>query len=57
LQALKFEVQFAISRDVVMTEQIDGIDKLTLTRGIPVCSRSVVVASERSSGLVRSTRT
>jgi thioredoxin reductase (NADPH) len=45
LQALKFGVRFAISREVVTAEQIDGIHKLTLAGGIPVCSRSVVVAS------------
>jgi thioredoxin reductase (NADPH) len=45
LQALKFGVQFAISREVVTAEQIDGIHRLTLAGGIPVCSRSVVVAS------------
>jgi thioredoxin reductase (NADPH) len=45
LQALKFGVEFAISRDVVTAEQVDGIHKLTLAGGISVCSRSVVVAS------------
>jgi thioredoxin reductase (NADPH) len=45
LQALKFGVRFAISRETVTSEQIDGIHKLTLAGGIPVCSRSVVVAS------------
>jgi thioredoxin reductase (NADPH) len=45
LQALKFGVRFAISRDIITAEQIDGIHKLTLAGGIPVCSRSVVVAS------------
>jgi thioredoxin reductase (NADPH) len=45
LQALKFGVRFAISREIVTAEQIDGIHKLTLAGGIPVCSRSVVVAS------------
>jgi thioredoxin reductase (NADPH) len=45
LQALKFGVQFAISRDVVTADQIDGIHKLTLAGGSSVCSRSVVVAS------------
>ena len=45
LQALKFGVQFAISREVVTAEQVDGIHKLTLAGGIPVRSRSVVVAS------------
>jgi len=45
LQALKFGVRFAISRQVVTAEQVDGIHKLTLAGGIPVCSRAVVVAS------------
>lgn len=45
LQALKFGVRFAISREVVTAEQMDGIHKLTLAGGIPVRSRSVVVAS------------
>lgn len=45
LQALKFGVRFAISREVVTAEQFDGIHKLTLAGGIPVCSRSVVVAT------------
>ena len=45
LQALKFGVRFAISREVVTVEQIGGIHKLTLAGGISLCSRSVVVAS------------
>jgi len=45
LQALKFGVRFAISRETITAEQVDGIHKLTLAGGIPVCSRSVVVAS------------
>jgi thioredoxin reductase (NADPH) len=46
LQALKFGVRFAISREIVTAEQIDGgVHKLTLAGGIPVCSRAVVVAS------------
>ena len=45
LQAMKFGVCFAISRDVVTAEQINGIHKLTLAGGISVCSRSVIVAS------------
>jgi thioredoxin reductase (NADPH) len=45
LQALKFGVRFAISRETVTAEQVDGIHKLTLAGGIPVRSRSVVVAS------------
>jgi len=45
LQALKFGVRFAISRETIAAEQVDGIHKLTLAGGIPVRSRSVVVAS------------
>lgn len=45
LQALKFGVQFAISRETVTVEQVDGIHKLMLAGGIPVRARAVVVAS------------
>jgi thioredoxin reductase (NADPH) len=45
LQALKFGVHFAISREIVTAQQLDGIHKLTLAGGIPVCSRAVVIAS------------
>jgi len=45
LQALKFGVRFAISRDVVTVESIGGIHRLTLAGGISVCTRSVVIAS------------
>ena len=45
LQALKFGVHFAISREVVSAQQVDAIHKLTLAGGKAVCSRSVVVAS------------
>jgi len=45
LQALKFGVRFAISRDVVSSEQVGGIHKLKLAGGISVCARSVVIAS------------
>jgi thioredoxin reductase (NADPH) len=45
LQALKFGVKLAISREVITAEQIDGIHRLTLSGGTPVCSRTVVVAS------------
>ena len=45
LQALKFGVRFAISRETVTAEQVEGIHKLTLAGGIPVCARAVVVAS------------
>jgi thioredoxin reductase (NADPH) len=45
LQALKFGVRFAISREVVSAQQVDGIHRLTLSGGVVLCSRSVVVAS------------
>jgi len=45
LQALKFGVRFAISREIITAEQIEGIHKLTLAGGLTVCSRAVVVAS------------
>jgi thioredoxin reductase (NADPH) len=45
LQALKFGVQFAISREVMTVEQLDGIHKLTLQGGHQICARTVVVAS------------
>ena len=45
LQALKFGVEFAISRETVTVEQVDGIHRLLLAGGIPVCARAVVVAT------------
>jgi thioredoxin reductase (NADPH) len=45
LQALKFGVHFAISRDVVSTAQVDGLHRLMLSNGLIVCARSVVIAS------------
>ena len=45
LQALKFGVRFAISRETVTAEQVEGIHKLTLAGGISLCARAVVVAS------------
>jgi thioredoxin reductase (NADPH) len=45
LQALKFGVHFAISREIVTAQQIDGIHKLTLAGGKTACSRSVVIAT------------
>lgn len=45
LQALKFGVQFAISRDVVSAMRGDGVHRLTLAGGVKVCTRSVVIAS------------
>ena len=45
LQALKFGVHFAISRDVVSAAQVDGLHQLILAGGLTVCARSVVIAS------------
>ena len=45
LQALKFGVYFAISRDVVSTTQVDGLHRLILAGGLAICARSVVIAS------------
>ena len=45
LQALKFGVRFAISRETITAEQVEGIHRLTLAGGISVCARAVVVAS------------
>ena len=45
LQALKFGVRFAISRETITAEQVEGIHKLTLAGGISLCARAVVVAS------------
>ncbi|WP_158747945.1 cyclic nucleotide-binding domain-containing thioredoxin-disulfide reductase [Acidobacterium sp. S8] len=45
LQALKFGVHFAISREIITAQQIDGIHKLTLAGGMTVCSRAVVIAT------------
>jgi thioredoxin reductase (NADPH) len=45
LQALKFGVHFAISRDVVTAAQVDGMHRLTLAGDVTVCTRAVVVAS------------
>jgi thioredoxin reductase (NADPH) len=45
LQALKFGSHFAISREAISSEPVDGIHKLTLAGGTPVRARAVVVAS------------
>jgi thioredoxin reductase (NADPH) len=45
LQALKFGVRFAISREVVSTTLVDGLHRLILAGGLAVCARSVVIAS------------
>ena len=45
LQALKFGVHFAISREVVSAAQVDGLHQLILAGGLTVCARSIVIAS------------
>lgn len=45
MQALKFGVHFAISREAVSIAQSEGIHKLTLAGGHSTCARSVVVAT------------
>lgn len=45
LQALKFGVHFAISREIVSATQEGGLHRLTLAGGGSLCTRSVVVAS------------
>jgi thioredoxin reductase (NADPH) len=45
LQALKFGVHFAISREIISAHQVDGMHQLTLAGGKTVCSRSVVIAT------------
>ena len=45
LQALKFGVRFAISRDVVSAAHVNGVHRLILAGGAAVCARSVVIAS------------
>ena len=45
LQALKFGVHFAISREIVTAQQVDGIHRLELAGGMTACSRAVVIAS------------
>ena len=45
MQALKFGVDFAIAREVVTIEPVEGIHRLTLAGGHSICTRSVVVAT------------
>jgi thioredoxin reductase (NADPH) len=45
LQALKFGVQFFISRQTISAEMIGGIHKLVLSGDIPLLARAVVVAT------------
>jgi thioredoxin reductase (NADPH) len=45
LQALKFGVHFAISRDVVSAQQAGGLHRLTIVGGKAIRARSVVIAS------------
>jgi thioredoxin reductase (NADPH) len=45
LQALKFGVQFLISREVVSADIVNGIHRLTLSGGVHVQTKAVVVAT------------
>ncbi len=45
VQALKFGVQFAISREVISAVPFEGVHKLTLAGGVSFCARAVVIAS------------
>jgi thioredoxin reductase (NADPH) len=45
VQAQKFGARLAISRDVVRIDQVDGLHLLTLSGGMTVRSRSVVIAT------------
>jgi thioredoxin reductase (NADPH) len=45
LQALKFGVHFAISRDVASMTHVHSQHRLLLSSGLLVCARSVVIAS------------
>lgn len=45
LQALKFGVHFAISREVVSARPFEGVHQLTLSGGPSLCARAIVVAS------------
>jgi thioredoxin reductase (NADPH) len=45
MQALKFGVNFSISREVVAIHQTDGVHQLHLAGGHSLCTRSVVVAT------------
>jgi thioredoxin reductase (NADPH) len=45
MQALKFGVDFAIAREVVTIEPVEGIHRLTLAGGHSICTRSIVVAT------------
>jgi thioredoxin reductase (NADPH) len=45
LQALKFGVHLAISRETITAQQVDNIHKLTLAGGVTVSARSVVIAT------------
>ena len=45
VQALKFGVLFAISREVVSAVPFEGVHKLTLVGGVSFCARAVVIAS------------
>ncbi len=45
VQALKFGVRFAVSREALTLEPYSGVHKITLAGGISLCSRAVVIAT------------
>ncbi len=45
LQALKFGVRFAVSRDAVAIERRSDVHKITLEEGTSFCSRAVIIAT------------
>src|SRR6202167_4904182 len=45
LQALKFGVRFAVSREALTLEPYSDVHKITLAGGISLCSRAVVIAT------------
>jgi thioredoxin reductase (NADPH) len=45
VQALKFGVRFAISRDALTLQRYQGVHKITLEDDISLCARAVVIAT------------
>ncbi len=45
VQALKFGVRFAVSREALTLERYSDVHKITLEGGISLCSRAVVIAT------------
>jgi thioredoxin reductase (NADPH) len=45
VQALKFGVRFAVSREAMTLERYSDVHKITLEGGISMCSRAVIIAT------------